>query len=695
MILHKCKICGGDLIPVPGSVIATCENCGTKQPFPTGEDPRKLKLFAHANRLRLACEFDKAAGIYEAIIADYPEEAEAYWGLVLCKYGIEYVTDPKTGRKTPTCRRSSFSSVLEDPDLEQALCYADTLAGQLYRKEAQKIENLRKQIVSISTRASAYDIFLCYKETDAQGNRTLDSAMAQEVYNALTERGYRVFFSRITLEEQLGQNYEPYIFSALHSARVMLVFGTSYENFDAVWVKNEWQRFLSLISQGEQKTLIPCYRLEDLADLPQEFTRLQAQDMGKIGAVQDLLRGIDKLFGTDTPVSAFRSTGTQEKSVSRKSLFLKKALPLGFVLAAALLVFLNTGKEQPIETEPAVTLAVEEPQTETTLETLPVITDPEYLEAEQLLAEGKKYEAAVAFYAIRDKYDARDRSMAIWSQIVQWDTIYAGGQQSLAIKNDGTVLYTGIEIDNLESLSSWKDIVDLGVGVDYCVGLRKNGTVAATGWNLYGQCEVSDWYDIVDITTGYAHTVGLRADGTVLAVGNNQSGQCDISHWTDIIAVSASNEQTIGLKKDGTVVAAGFNDDGQCNVSDWTDITKIDAAWNHTVGLKSDGTAVATGWNYYQACDVSQWTDLTDISAESHTVGIRSDGSVVVAGSGRPQYPYCAAAEWTSDLIAVSTGSNFTLGLRSNGTALATGSNEYGACEVSTWNDIRLPNKRG
>ena len=88
MILHKCKICGGDLIPVPGSVIATCENCGTKQPFPTGEDPRKLKLFAHANRLRLACEFDKAAGIYEAIIADYPEEAEAYWGLVLCKYGI-------------------------------------------------------------------------------------------------------------------------------------------------------------------------------------------------------------------------------------------------------------------------------------------------------------------------------------------------------------------------------------------------------------------------------------------------------------------------------------------------------------------------------------------------------------------------------------------------------------------------------
>ena len=54
-------------------------------------------------------------------MADFRQEAEAYWGLVLCKYGIEYVDDPATGKKVPTCHRSSFESIMEDPNFEQAL----------------------------------------------------------------------------------------------------------------------------------------------------------------------------------------------------------------------------------------------------------------------------------------------------------------------------------------------------------------------------------------------------------------------------------------------------------------------------------------------------------------------------------------------------------------------------------------------
>ena len=33
----------------------------------------------------------------------------------------------------------------------------------------------------------------------------------------------------------------------------MLVFGTDYEYFNAVWVKNEWSRYLSLIKNGAKK----------------------------------------------------------------------------------------------------------------------------------------------------------------------------------------------------------------------------------------------------------------------------------------------------------------------------------------------------------------------------------------------------------------------------------------------------------
>ena len=297
MALIKCKMCGGQLNIEPDSSVCECEYCGSKQTIPNTDDEKRLKLYERANRLRFDCEFDKASGVYESIVSEYQEEAEAYWGLVLCKYGIEYVDDPASGKKIPTCHRSSFDSVMDDPDFEMVMENADVVARSVYREEAKRIEEIRKGILEVSSTEEPYDIFICYKETDEKGDRTIDSVIAQDVYNELKEKGYRVFFSRITLEDKLGQEYEPYIFAALNSAKVMLVFGTSYDNFNAVWVKNEWSRFLNLIAEGQKKTLIPCYKDIDAYDIPKEFKHLQAQDMGKVGAVQDLIRGIEKLLG--------------------------------------------------------------------------------------------------------------------------------------------------------------------------------------------------------------------------------------------------------------------------------------------------------------------------------------------------------------------------------------------------------------
>lgn len=294
----KCKMCGGSLEIQEGMTVCECEYCGTKQTVPSVDNEKKITLFGRANRLRFACEFDKAAGVYESIVAEFPEEAEAYWGLVLCKYGIEYVDDPVTGKKVPTCHRSSFDSVMDDVDFEQAMENADTYARKVYREEAKAIEELRKGIIEVSGKEQPYDIFICYKETDEKGERTIDSVIAQDVYEALTDKGYRVFFSRITLEDKLGQEYEPYIFAALNSAKVMLAFGTDYEYYNSVWVKNEWSRYLKLMAQDKNKYLIPCYKDIDAYDMPKEFVKLQSQDMGKVGAVQDLIRGIEKLVGS-------------------------------------------------------------------------------------------------------------------------------------------------------------------------------------------------------------------------------------------------------------------------------------------------------------------------------------------------------------------------------------------------------------
>jgi hypothetical protein len=64
-------------------------------------------------------------------------------------------------------------------------------------------------------------------------------------------------------------------------------------------VKNEWSRYLALIKQGEKKMLVPAYRDMDPYDLPQEFSHLQAQDMSKLGFMQDLIRGIVKIVNAD------------------------------------------------------------------------------------------------------------------------------------------------------------------------------------------------------------------------------------------------------------------------------------------------------------------------------------------------------------------------------------------------------------
>ena len=303
MAVIKCKMCGGDLNLIEGQSVAECEYCGSRQTVPAADNEKKLTLFSRANRLRIACEFDKAAGVYEAIVADFPTEAEAYWGLVLCKYGIEYVDDPATGKKIPTCHRSSFDAVMDDTNFGQVLENADTVSRKVYREEAKTIDEIRRGIIEVSANELPYDVFICYKETAEDGQRTVDSVMAQDIYDALTEKGYRVFFSRITLEDKLGQEYEPYIFAALNSAKVMLAIGTDYEHFNAVWVKNEWSRFLKLMEKDRSKHLIPCYKDIDAYDMPKEFNKLQAQDLGKVGAVQDLLRGISKLVEVDTAAS--------------------------------------------------------------------------------------------------------------------------------------------------------------------------------------------------------------------------------------------------------------------------------------------------------------------------------------------------------------------------------------------------------
>ena len=312
MALFKCKMCGGALEINNNETVATCEYCGTQQTLPKLDDDKRANMYDRANHFRRNNEFDKAMGIYEQILNEDNTDAEAYWSLVLCRYGIEYVEDPASHKRLPTENRAQFTSIFDDDNYKSALNNADSYQKAIYEKEAKAINEIQKGILAISSQEEPFDVFICYKETDNNGRRTLDSVLANDLYHQLTQEGFKVFFARITLEDKLGSAYEPYIFAALNSAKVMVVLGTKPEFFKAVWVRNEWSRYLALIKQGQKKMLIPAYKDMDPYDLPEEFSHLQAQDMSKLGFMQDLIRGIKKIAEADTP----KSTVVKETVIS-------------------------------------------------------------------------------------------------------------------------------------------------------------------------------------------------------------------------------------------------------------------------------------------------------------------------------------------------------------------------------------------
>lgn len=299
MMILKCKMCGGN-IEITGESHGVCDSCGCEVTLPKLDDDRRAEMYNRGNHFRSRGEFDKAYSAYEHIIAEDGQDAEAHWCLALCRYGIEYVKDPRSGEYKPTCSRVSFEPFQEDRDYLEALNYSEGRTRELYQREAAKIAKIQERYLEISRKEQPYDVFICFKAMEENGERTQGSIIAQDIYEQLTEKGLKVFFSRITLEDKLSEEYEPYIFAALHSARVMLVVATKPEHLTSRWVQNEWSRYLAMMDKDKNKSIIPVFSGMSPYDFPPEIPMVQGQDMGKVGAMQDLVRGVLKLTGKGT-----------------------------------------------------------------------------------------------------------------------------------------------------------------------------------------------------------------------------------------------------------------------------------------------------------------------------------------------------------------------------------------------------------
>ena len=718
MSIFKCKMCGGSLEVQKGQTICECEYCGTKQTVSAIDDEVTTNLYNRANNLRIKCEFDKAQKIYEKIVAKIPNEAEAFWGIILCKYGIEYVEDPNTYKRVPTCHRTQLESVLTDVDYLSAIENADSNQRLIYEQEAKEIDKLQKDILSIVHNEQPFDVFICYKETDENGKRTVDSTLANDIYYQLTQEGLKVFYAAITLENKLGQEYEPYIFSALNSAKVMLVVGTKPENFNAVWVKNEWSRYLKLMNNDRSKTLIPCFRDMDAYDLPDEFSHLQAQDMGKIGFINDIVRGIKKL------IAPAKEQTSNTVVVESNNLDIAPLLKRAFI-------FLEDGNwkdadeycERVLDLDPECAMAY----LGKLMAELKINRQDDLAKSETPFNENDNYKKVIRYAdnKLCEKLNQyiKDIDYAITKEA--YDT--AVEQLNTAVTSqqylDVSLVFLKFE-DFLDSKDLYNrciqkaEICQKDEKYDFAKGLMlsKNYKTAIDYFN-----EILGWKDAqeqIDICNQKIKEIEVKKKQEeeklrIAAVKSAKKRKKYLSIFVPIVCVCVAfviilnaviipnNKYNDALKllNEGNEISAyrifseiksyKDSDEKMLEIMEPYFISQkpfISAGFNYTIGLKDDGTVVAVGNNDNGQCDVLKWKDIVAISSGGeYTVGLKSDGTVVAVGENDDGQ--CVVSNW-KDIVAISARYNHTVGLKIYGTVVAVGDNLDGQCEVSNWKDI-------
>ena len=727
MSIFKCKMCGGELQINPGESVAVCEYCGTTQTLPKLDDDRRANLYDRANHFRRNNDFDKAAGIYEQILNEDKTDAEAYWSLVLCRYGIEYVEDPATHKRVPTVNRAQYTSIFDDEDYKAAIQYADAAQRVVYEAEAKVINEIQKGILEISQKEELFDVFICYKETDANGRRTPDSVLATDLYHQLTQEGFKVFFSRITLEDKLGTAYEPYIFAALNSAKVMVVLGTKPEYFNAVWVKNEWSRYLALIRGGAKKVLIPAYRDMDPYDLPEEFSHLQAQDMSKLGFMQDLIRGIKKLTEVDKP--AAKETVVVQETAANTAPLLKRAF-----------IFLEDGDwssadeycEKVLDLDPECAQAY----LGKLMAELRVRKVDELANCEQSFDDKDNYRKVMRFggETLRDTLEGYITKINDRNENARLAGIYNDAANAMS-RADSEDAYRSAA-DRFKSIPGFKDANALAEScLDKAEICRKDGIYSSAKSKITedstASCEeaiqmfqsISGWKDadeqicacqkrIEEIKAKekaerleaerkaeerrIAANKARRKRKKAFVIGAPIVCACIafVIVLTTVIIPKQKYNKAIHLLDSGDYAEAAITFGSLGNYKDARDrciplfqlFSDSLSAKNHTVALKADGTVMATGYNAYGECDVSDWKDVVDVSAGyNYTISLKANGTVVATGYN--EYGQCDVLDWV-DIVSVSAGHNHTIGLKADGTLVATGSDRNRQCDVSDWTNI-------
>lgn len=191
--------------------------------------------------------------------------------------------------------------------------------------------------------------------------------------------------------------------------------------------------------------------------------------------------------------------------------------------------------------------------------------------------------------------------------------------------------------------------------------------------------------EVRSVSNGSTHTLALKSNGTIWSWGQNNNGQLgdgtttgrnapvQVTGITTAVAVGTGPTYSLAVLSDGTVwwwgrnmgiTATNTNITSPTQIPGLSGVVAISGGANHVLALKSDGTLWAWGSN-----SLRQLGDGTTVS--------RSASVVQVSG--------------LTNVISISAGSNYSLAVKSDGTAWGWGYNGYGQLGDGTVADRALP----
>ena len=266
---------------------------------------QQINLYRQAGMMQKERRFTEAEKYYRDVLIKGGEDPEIYWQLILCHYGIEYQKDDEN-KWIPTILNPDLDIIPSElSDWKRLLELAKDEGPEIekhYQECFRPVDQTLYEYREYKGKAN-YDVFISVKQTEfnnetGRKNYTDDNRIGLELYDYLTSLGLKVFNSEKT--KPTGK-WEPYILSALISARVMIVVGTCKEYMESQWVKNEWSRFQWLQknekNRGEKGRFILCYLANGMKpqDIPKALNGWQAITDSR-GANQELDQMMQEYF---------------------------------------------------------------------------------------------------------------------------------------------------------------------------------------------------------------------------------------------------------------------------------------------------------------------------------------------------------------------------------------------------------------